>query len=81
MLRSDKPTLNGDVAEIALTLAMHTAASKPSLTKKEEVTQKMIDQVVEDGLSAAVASGKIKDDMNEKAKEKALEGIKAKAIQ
>ena len=36
-MSSDKPALNGDVAEIANTLAMHAAAMKPAYLHSNEV--------------------------------------------
>jgi len=37
ILRTDKQALNSDVAHVAATLAMHTAAMKPSYLAKEDV--------------------------------------------
>jgi translation elongation factor EF-Ts len=46
VLKSDKPALNQSVFEIANTLAMHTAAMKPSYLTKEEVPQSAKDQAI-----------------------------------
>jgi len=37
VIKTDKPALNNQITEIANTLAMHTAAMKPSYLNKDEV--------------------------------------------
>lgn len=79
-MKTDKPSLAEQVRQVASTLAMHTAAMKPSFTVKDDVPQQMIEQAIEEGIESARQTGKIKDSMPDNAKEKALEGIKQKAI-
>lgn len=45
-MKSNKPAKNDDVRVIANTLAMHTAAMKPSYLDKDQVPQSAKDQAV-----------------------------------
>jgi len=68
----------GPVASIASTLAMHTAAMKPSYAEKSELPEDAIKQVLEEAREQAILS--MKEDMPENAKEKMLTGVARKAV-
>lgn len=69
--------LNEKTQQIAMTLCLHAAAAKPSYTHKEELPEDVITQAVEEGKEQA--AGKFNESMPEKAREKAMAGIVAKA--
>ena len=79
MLETGDQTLNEEVEQIAKTLAMHAAAMKPSYLSKEEIPRESIDQVVEEAQDQA--KDKLSADMPDKARERALAGVAAKAVQ
>ena len=64
--------------EVAQTLAMHTAAMKPSYLTSDEVPQSAKDQAIEE--QRDITLSKLKPDMHEAAKEKALAGAANSAV-
>lgn len=60
-----------------MTLCLHAAAAKPTYTDKAELPEDLLKQAIEEG--KAQAQDKLNDKMPEKAREKALAGIAAKA--
>lgn len=64
--------------EVAQTLAMHTAAMKPSYLTSDQVPQSAKDQAIEEQKDITLA--KLKADMPAAAKEKALAGAAKSAV-
>ena len=59
-------------------MAMHAAAMKPSYMNKGEIPEDAIEQALAEGKEQALL--RMKDGMPEKAKEKMLQGVAAKAV-
>ena len=70
--------MNDKVQEIAQSLAMHTAAMKPSYTQIAELPASAIDQAIEEAKDLALQNAK--PGMPDHAKEKMLKGVEAKAV-
>jgi translation elongation factor EF-Ts len=64
--------------QIASTLAMHTAAMKPSYLKTEEVPQSAKDQAINE--QREITIGKLKEGTPEAQKEKAIAGAEKTAV-
>ena len=77
-MKSDKPALNNQIYEVANTLAMHTAAMKPSYLNKEEVPQSAKDQAIAEQKEQTLA--KLKEGTTEQAREKAIAGAEKSAV-
>lgn len=71
-------SLNNDVASIAGTLAMHTAAMKPSYLRKEDIPESAKQQAIEDQKEQTLQ--KLGEDAPADKKEKALLGATKSAI-
>lgn len=66
------------VTEIANTLAMHTAAMKPSYLTADQVPQSAKDQAIAE--QKEITLSKLKEDAPDAAKAKALEGAEKSAV-
>lgn len=78
VLESGNEKINEAVRQIAATLAMHTAAMKPSFISMDEVPEEAKLQAIEESKDLAVQN--MRADMPEKAKEKMFAGIEKSAV-
>jgi len=71
-------SINSELEVISSSLAMHAAAMKPVWLHESEISEETKAQLKEEGLQQALL--KVKEGMNEKAKEKMLAGVAEKAL-